>query len=322
MSAGSLSGVEALRSHWPEYLIEAWALGTFMISAGVFATLLEYPNSPLHRVLTDPGLRRVLAGVAMGLTAIAIIYSPWGKRSGAHMNPAVTLSFLSLGKVRGWDAAYFIAAQFAGGTIGVLLVLALFGSTFSAPPVSYAVTVPGPAGVPAAFAAELGISAALMFTILLVSGSARTAPFTGLVAGGLVATYISLEAPLSGMSMNPARTFASAAPGLMWQDMWIYFTAPTAGMVGAAQLYRLARCPLACAKLIHPSNVRCIHCGAGPSAPQAGTGSRSAAFRSGSRNGIGFLLLCLFSAWVTPSGAHPSCAAVASLRETPTATRT
>ena len=84
---------QALRSHWPEYLIEAWALGTFMLAAGACATLLEYPGSPLHRNLSDPALRRVLAGLAMGLTAIGIIYSPWGKRSGAHMNPSVTLAF-------------------------------------------------------------------------------------------------------------------------------------------------------------------------------------------------------------------------------------
>jgi aquaporin Z len=264
MSADSLSGTQALRSHWPEYLIEAWALGSFMVSAGMFATLLEYPGSPLHKAVPDPALRRELAGVAMGLTAVAIIYSPWGKRSGAHMNPSVTLSFLSLGKVRGWDALYFIAAQFVGGTIGVLLVLALLGSAFSAPPVSYAATTPGPAGALTAFAAELVISAGMMFTILLVSGSTRAAPFTGLFAGSLVAIYISFEAPLSGMSMNPARTFASAIPGLMWRHMWIYFTAPAAGMVGAAQLYRLAQRPLVCAKLIHSSNVRCIHCGSEP----------------------------------------------------------
>src|SRR5689334_13092656 len=115
-----------VRRNWPEYLIEGWALGTFMISAGVVATLLDYPGSPVHRAIADPTLRRVLGGIAMGLTAIALIYSPWGQRSGAHMNPAVTLTFLRLGKIHRGDAFAFVLAQFIGGTLGVLLVAKLF----------------------------------------------------------------------------------------------------------------------------------------------------------------------------------------------------
>jgi aquaporin Z len=260
---------QALRSHWPEYLIEAWALGTFMISAAVCATLLEYPRSALHRALGDPALRRVLAGAAMGLTAVGIIYSPWGKRSGAHMNPSVTLAFLSLGKIRAVDAGFFIVAQFAGGTLGVLLAAALLGTAFSAPPVSFAATVPGDGGATTAFLAEFAISAGLILAVLLTQSSARAAPFTGLVAGALVATYISLEAPLSGMSMNPARSFASAASGLMWQHLWIYFTAPVAGMFLGAQLYQSAFGRVACAKLVHSKGVRCIHCGYEPGAAHA-----------------------------------------------------
>ena len=136
----------ALRAHWPEYLIEAWALGTFMVSAGVVGVLLGYPGSPLHQALPDPTVRRVLAGMAMGLTAIALIYSRWGQRSGAHMNPAVTLSFLRLGKVRRWDALFYIVAQFAGGVLGVLLVAALCRAAFTEPPVAYVATRPGAAG--------------------------------------------------------------------------------------------------------------------------------------------------------------------------------
>lgn len=71
-----LSVVQALRTHWPEYLMEAWGLGTFMVSAGVFSSLLEYPGSPVHRAIPNGDLRLGLMGLAMGLTAIAIIYSP------------------------------------------------------------------------------------------------------------------------------------------------------------------------------------------------------------------------------------------------------
>ena len=102
--------------------MEAAGLGIFMVSAGVFTILFEYPGSPVHQALSSGFLRRALIGLAMGLTAIGIIYSHWGKRSGAHLNPAVTLSFLWLGKIKPWDAVYYILAQFLGGLSGVLLV--------------------------------------------------------------------------------------------------------------------------------------------------------------------------------------------------------
>ena len=99
MTQERLGLAQALRTHWPEYLMEAWGLGMFMVSAGLFATLLEYPGSPLRAAIPDDGIRLGLMGLAMGLTAIAIIYSPWGKRSGAHINPAVTLGAVAAGDV-------------------------------------------------------------------------------------------------------------------------------------------------------------------------------------------------------------------------------
>jgi aquaporin Z len=255
-----------LRRNSPEYLIEAWALGTFMVSAGVFATLFDYPGSPIYNAIADPTLRRVLTGIAMGITAIALIYSPWGRRSGAHMNPAVTLTFLRLGKVHKRDALFFMLAQFTGGTLGVLLVAQLLGRAFTAPPVSYAATLPGPHGATVAFVAETAISMMMIFTVLLISSTPRMARFTGLAAGCLVAIWIAVEGPFSGMSMNPARSFASAAPALMWQSFWIYVTAPVIGMLAGAELFLLTRrgAPPACAKLLHSLDQRCIHCGYEP----------------------------------------------------------
>jgi aquaporin Z len=257
---------DALRKHWPEYLIEGWALGTFMVSAGLVATLLGAPASPVHRALPDPMWRNAAGGIAMGLTAIALIHSGWGKRSGAHMNPAVTLAFLRLGKIQPWDAVFFGIAQVLGGIAGVLLVAALAGHAFTDPPVSYAATLPGSSGPAAAFAAEFVISAILMLTVLSFSAFKRLAPFTGLIVGCLVATYITFESPLSGMSMNPARSFASAAPGMQWRHLWIYLTAPLLGMLSGAQVFLMvadARRVL-CAKLLHPLGVPCIHCGYEP----------------------------------------------------------
>ena len=91
-----------------------------MISAGLFTILLEHPSSPLRNAISDPFLRRMLIGIAMGCTAIVIVFSPLGKRSGAHFNPAVTLAFWRLGKVKGWDALFYIIAQFLGSIAGVL----------------------------------------------------------------------------------------------------------------------------------------------------------------------------------------------------------
>jgi aquaporin Z len=107
---------EALRGHWPEYLMEAAGLGLFMISACLFGTLLGHPGSPAVRALPDPFFRRVLMGLAMGLTAACLIYSPWGQRSGAHFNPATTLTFWRLGKVASADAGFYALAQALGAS--------------------------------------------------------------------------------------------------------------------------------------------------------------------------------------------------------------
>lgn len=266
--------LEYLRGHVPEYLIEAWALGCFMMSAGLFTMLFESPHSRLHAAIVDADVRRAAIGVAMGLTAIALIHSPWGKRSGAHMNPAVTLAYASLGKISALDALGYITAQFVGGSLGVLLLWLLCGALFAEPPVLFVQTLPGTAGSGVAFAAECGIAFGLMLTILTLSSRPKLAPFTGYVAGFLVALYIGFEAPLSGMSMNPARSFASALPAGNWMPLWIYFTAPVLGMVGAAQFFcRMTGSRAAhCAKLLHPATQRCIHCGQ-PTAPLPVTSS-------------------------------------------------
>jgi aquaporin Z len=101
-----------------------------MISAGAFGTLLEFPESPVHQTIADPFRRRMLMGVAMGLTAVALIYSPWGQQSGAHLNPATTLTFWRLGKVPRWDALFYILAQFAGGLVGVVVIGAILECAF------------------------------------------------------------------------------------------------------------------------------------------------------------------------------------------------
>src|SRR5215469_11240510 len=119
---------KALTQHWPEYLMEAAELACFMISACVFTVLLQHPASPIRMGLPSETLRRVLTGIAMGLTAVAIFHSPWGKRSGAHLNPSVTLTFFSLGKIAARDTLFYILAQLAGGVAGVGVASLLMGA--------------------------------------------------------------------------------------------------------------------------------------------------------------------------------------------------
>ena len=256
--------------HWPEYLIEAGAIGTFMVSAAGFAALLYYPASFVAAGIHSELLRRCLMGLAMGLTAMAIIYSPAGQRSGAHMNPAVTLTFLRLGKIERSDAVAYIVAQFIGAAFGLAVIARAMSGVVSDPSVNYVTTVPGPAGAAVAFAAELTISFVLMSCVLAVSNDRRVSAYTGVCAGLLVWLYITVEAPLSGMSMNPARTLGSAMLAADFRSLWIYFAAPPLGMLTAAELFvrRHGLHRVLCAKLHHPHTGTC-HFACAMKPPQA-----------------------------------------------------
>jgi len=255
--SGRRPAVAAVREHWPEYLMEGAELGLFMLSACLFSALLFHPGSGASA--WPPFLRMALMGLAMAATAVAIVYSPLGRRSGAHFNPSVTLTYLRLGRIAPWDAAFYVLAQFAGGVAGVLVAEALLGDVIAHPQVRYAVTEPGAHGAAAAFAAEVAMSFALMSTVLLVSNQPRLSRFTPLFTGALLALYITFEAPISGMSMNPARTVASALPAGVWHGWWIYFSAPPLGMLLAAEAYLRLRGwqRVYCAKLVHDQTSPC-----------------------------------------------------------------
>ena len=253
--------------HPLEYLAEAFALGVFMISASIFATMLEHYRSPLKELISDAVARRALMGAAMGLTAAAIIYSPLGARSGAHMNPSVTLAFARLGKIAPADAVCYILAQFAGGVLGMLVAYGALGNLLAEPAVEFVTTRPGSAGALAAAGGELFISFAMMSILLRVAAHPRLARWTGAVAASVVMLNVTFEAPLSGMSMNPARTFGPALLAGTFDSLWVYFLVPPLGMVAAAELFRWRRAGrVPCAKLNHSLAVRCIFCGHEPHA--------------------------------------------------------
>lgn len=252
-----MSILASLRKHWPEYLSEAAGLGLFMVAACAFTVLLEHPSSSAHQQIDSAFARRVLMGLAMGATALAIVISPLGQRSGAHLNPAMTLNYFLLGKMRASDALWYVAAQFAGGALGVAAAEYLIGPPIGHSAVRYAATLPGMFGPAIAFAAEFTISLILMLTVLVVSNHWRFTRWTPYYAAALIALWITFESPLSGMSMNPARTAGSALGAQEWTAWWIYFTAPPLGMVIAGLMYRSRR-RVFCAKLHHHNDKRCI----------------------------------------------------------------
>lgn len=255
--------------HWLEYGSEATCLGLFMVSAAGFATLLQHPESPLALSPDLPSLvQRLPMGLAMGMTAIALIYSPLGRRSGAHMNPAVTLAFLRLGKIQTRDAAAYIAAQFVGGVVGIVIALQILRGLPAHPSVNFVATLPGAGGPWVAVVAEATMGFMMMTTVLTLSNTSRVSRWTGVAAGALVAAFITFEAPLSGMSLNPARTLGSNLLAGEAGTLWIYFVAPLVGMLTAAERYvrRHGSSRIHCAKLFHASDVRCIFCGYRPPA--------------------------------------------------------
>jgi aquaporin Z len=255
-----LSAITNLRRHWPEYLMEVGELGLYLCVACLIATLLEHPASIVRQFVSSSLARRAMMGLAMGATAIAIVTSPWGKRSGGHLNPAITFTFFRLKKLDPWDAGFYAVAQFLGATLGVAVARYALRGALGDDSVHYAVTAPGVYGTTVAFVAELTISFILMITILITTNRKSLAPYGAYANGVLLAVYYAFEAPLSGMSTNPARTFGSAFHANYWHALWVYLVAPSIGMIIGGEVFLRCRhgaLPF-CAKLHHTDNYRCI----------------------------------------------------------------
>lgn len=258
----------AFRRHWSHYLAEAAGIAFFVGSAGLLTMLLEHPASPAHQALPDSELlRRALLGVGLGLVLVIIVYHPWGKQSGAHINPAVTLGFWQLGKIRLADAIWYVVAQLAGAIGAALLLKLLLGELYAHPAVDYTVTKPlSPtlAGQLVAFAAEFVISFFLMLLALVALHSARLKEWTGWLMGALLAVYVVVETPLSGMSLNPARTLGTAVAAGSYEGLWLYWVAPCLATWLAT---------VAFLRFHHGQELSCAilaGCSPGPASPHAG----------------------------------------------------
>jgi aquaporin Z len=227
----------ALKHNWLLYACEATELALFMLSACAFTIFLFDPSWPASHWFPSAVIRRALMGIAMGITAVLIIQSPMGKRSGAHFNPAITLTYFRLGKIKFWDAVFYVFFQFIGGILGVAVATTIFGGSLSKPAVNYLVTVPGRYGTAAAFFAELLMATVLMAVVLMLSNRVHLASYVSYYVGVLIALYAFFFAPVSGFSINPARTTGSAFFAGVWTAGWLYFVAPLLGMFTAAEVY-------------------------------------------------------------------------------------
>jgi len=238
-SGGIVQLKASFTKNWIHYLQEALGLAIFMISACFFGSLLESDKGLLRLAIENSFERMLTMGVLMGSTALFIFYSPWTSPSGSHINPAVTLSFLRLGKICHWDAAFYIVFQFAGGTAAVFAMQYLVGDALINPPVSSAVTVPGKAGIWPAFFMEFVIAFITMSIVLLTSEHNNLKKYTRMLSGCLVCVYVVIAGPISGFGMNPARSFASAWPAHNWTAAWIYLAVPVVSMLCAAECFLL-----------------------------------------------------------------------------------
>jgi aquaporin Z len=231
--------------HW--YAYGAELLGTaFLVFAGVSAVVIVFgTGSLLAQVVPDTSTRRLIAGLLFAGSGALVAISPLGRLSGGHINPVVSLAFWMQGKMHHLDLGGYISGQFLGAFIGSLLVALVWRERAAS--VGYGTTVPG-AGY------------ALWIVFLFVS-SHRLMRWTPLMVWILVAVMVWLEAPISGTSLNPARSFGPALVSWIWSYHWLYWVAPLLGALLAVGSFRLlsggAR-DILTGKLFHVSNYRSV----------------------------------------------------------------
>jgi aquaporin Z len=239
--------------------MEAAEFAMLMLCICLSGALLYSAQSPLRSFSLSPIVKSALMGSGIALATWLIIRSPLGRRSGAHLNPAVTLAYFWLGRIHRWDALTYVPAQFAGGLAGVFLARQLLGHHLSAPPLLYVVTLPGKSGDAIAFLAEFLLSAVLMGTVLFATNHRRLAPLSPVFVALVTVFCYVLSPSISGFSANPARSFSSAFFAWIWHGIWIYFAAPCLGMIAAAAIYVRSMGPgsVYCAKVFHDLRTPC-----------------------------------------------------------------
>jgi MIP family channel proteins len=188
-------------------------------------------NSVHHAALGTVGI-----GLVFGLIIMVMVYAT-GHLSGAHINPAVTLAFTLTRHFPAREAAVYIGAQVAGAVAGALVLLAVWPDQ----PAELGATVPS-IGAGSAFVYELILTAFLMFVITAVATDTRA---VGAAAAIAIGATVGLDAlfggPVTGASMNPARSLGPALASGEWTDFWVYLAGPAAGAILGALTYQAVR---------------------------------------------------------------------------------
>jgi aquaporin Z len=210
-----------------------------LVAVGLSIVIVNFgEGSALVQVLPDDAWRRLITGFFFGTTGALIALSPLGKESGAHINPAVTLGFWLMGRLRGRHALGYVACQLAGALIGSVPLLA-WGTMGRS--IAYGATVPGNEyGAIWALLGEAATTFALIFGLFFLLRHRSLRAFTPALFPPLYAIMVWLEAPISGTSTNPARSFGPAVISGNWHGWWIYWLGPMVGTLLAVAAYRLA----------------------------------------------------------------------------------
>ena len=175
------------------------------------------------------------------------------------MNPSVSLTFFRLGKISPWDLVFYILAQLLGIGVGVLIGTKLITPHLVHPLAEYLVTIPGMHGWTSALALEGGFGFATMLVILYFSNHPQWEPFTGIMAALVVMAYFALAAPFMVEHHDALHPSGLAFMHLSTAAL-VYFSSPPLGMLAAAEFHHLWKGHVACAKLNHSNDKRCIFC--------------------------------------------------------------
>lgn len=249
-----------MKDHWPEYLAEFFGTALMLVIGVGAIVLLWSDSSVMPGLIPSEALRRLITGTIFAGGATAVVLSPLGQRSGGHLNPAVTFAFWWKDQITTADALCYMVAQMLGACLGVLVIAMACGK--AAQSVQLGLTLPGAGyGVGTAFVAEVVITFMLVFLILYCVNNSKLAPRTPWFAGSLVAFLVLVEAPVSGTSLNPARSFAPALLTGNFDANWLYWVAPMLGALAAVLAFGVLfenKRNSGCAKLYHTERYRCI----------------------------------------------------------------
>jgi aquaporin Z len=222
--------------HWAEWGCEF--AGTALLLLGGLSGLFfdVSPGNPVQSAIPSLTTRLLFTGLILGGCGLAVTVSPLGRRSGAHLNPAVSLAFWLRGHMQRLDLAGYVAAQVCGAVAGTAAAFAIWGH--SAQALNLGATKPGAGISPGGAAAiEIAMTFTLVLGILLAVSFERSARWTPLVAWSTVAVCVWRCGALTGASLNPARSIAPALLAPYTTDLWAYLVGPLAGSTLAVACY-------------------------------------------------------------------------------------